>query len=584
MGTKHSSYVARSCAGARAVPILAAVPVVASVLAVLLAVAPVSCSDHGARRLNVLLISIDSLRADHLDCYGYRSATGAPTSPSLDQFAKEGVLFEHAVSTTSWTRPSHHALFTGMPDLAHGAVNDEKGLSPQCLALPEVLQGSGYSTAGFFSGPYLDAKYGFEKGFDVYENASGVEERIAAELADSIAKIQADPALTPEEKRRRVAAAASAITEDSYHRASTANRVTDRAIRWLEERKGAAAPFFLFAHYFDVHYDFAPPEERYAARFWPDGRRPRINGDDFFLRDDVNAAMPAADLAGVKSYYDGEILWVDEQVGRLLKRVDEIGLRDDTLVVVVSDHGDEFFEHGAKGHRQNLFEPTLEVVTMARLPGKLPAGRRVAPRISLVDVAPTIVDLTGTAAEADKHAAKLAPLLHGMWGRSVLPMVAGVETGDRDCIGFLLNTWQKASEPVDTYALWAGTRKVIVSRRFADDAEQGAPLVRKLHVVERTGRLFDLATDPDEKVDLSKSTAPADLAALARFDATFAADGPLGRLLATFEIGPSPPPLTEVEQEMLKKLGYAQAVAPPPQLPRGTKLEASLLPLPRFPR
>ena len=479
----------------------------------------------------MLLISIDSLRADHLDCYGYRSATGAPTSPSLDQFAKEGVLFEHAVSTTSWTRPSHHALLTGMPDLAHGAVNDEKGLTLQAVVLPEVLQAAGYSTAGFFSGPYLDAKYGFEKGFDVYEERVG-RRRIAA---GSPTRRGSGGAGAPPEGVT-LSAAPSRHLEDSCHRAD-AGRVADRAIRWLDQQKGAAAPFFLFAHYFDVHYDFAPPEERYAARFWPDGRRPRINGDDFFLRDDVNAAMPAADLAGVKSYYDGEILWVDEQVGRLLKRVDELGLREDTLVVVVSDHGDEFFEHGAKGHRQNLFEPTLEVVTMARLPGKLPAGRRVAPRISLVDVAPTIVDLTGTTAQADRGAARIAPLAHGMWGRSVLPLVAGVETGDRDCLGFLLNTWQKAAEPVDTYALWTGSRRGGRHRAASWTTPNQALARPALHVVERTGRLFDLAADPGGRGRPLESPArPAGGAR--RFDATFAARTDRSvACFSTFEIG-----------------------------------------------
>ncbi len=580
MGTKPPSYAGRACAPARSrrrfAPLLAAA-------AVLLALPLALCERRGERRVNVLLISIDSLRADHLGCYGYRSATGAPTSPNLDQLAKEGILFEHAVSTTSWTRPSHHALFTGLIDLAHGAVNDEKGLTPQCVALPEILQGAGYSTAGFFSGPYLEVKYGFERGFDRYEDASGVAALDAA-TDEEIRKIQADAELSPEKKQARIRDVMSRHVEDSYHRASSANRVTDRAIRWLDEQRGKAAPFFLFAHYFDVHYDYAPPEERYAARFWPGGQRPRISGDDFFLRDDVNAAMSAADLAGVKSYYDGEVLWVDEQVGRLLKRVDELGLRDDTLVVVVTDHGDEFFEHGAKGHRQNLFEPTLAIATLARLPGRLPAGRRVAPRISLVDVAPTIVDLTGTAAEAEKSAAKLAPLVHGMWGRSLLPLVAGEEKGDRDCIGYLLDTWQKPGEPVDTYALWTGTRKVVVTRRFADDAVQGAPLVRKLHIVERAGAIFDLAADPGETRDLSKSGAAADAVAIARFDATFAADGPLRRLLATFEIGPPPPPLSASQRELLKKLGYVQGDEAPSPLPKGTKLERSLLPLPQFPR
>jgi arylsulfatase A-like enzyme len=588
MGTDAPSYGRILCERARRIaPLALLAATLACALGIALGLA--SCSGRHDRRLNVILVSIDSLRADHLDGYGYRSATGEPTSPNLDQLAKEGVLFEHAVSTTSWTRPSHHALLTGLPDLAHGAVDDAIGLSKQRVELAEVLANAGYTTAGFYSGPYLSDHYGFGKGFDTWKNVSGVDEQVDATILELVKKLQEDLTLSDETRQKLRDEGIAAAVEDGYHRAETADKVSDAAISWLDGRKGAADPFFLFVHYFDVHYDFAPPQERYAARFWPGNRRPRINGDRFFDNADIHAGMDPNDLAGVKSYYDGEILWVDEQLGRLLKRIDELGLRDDTAIVVVSDHGDEFFEHGAKGHRQNLFGSTTNVVTIFRVPGRLPEGRRVASRVSLVDVAPTIVELTGAQKEADA----LAPpsgndgrdlgLVHGMWGRSVLPLLSGEERGDRDGLGFLTNRWQDMNHPVDTWALWTGSLKVVVSQRYERKLDaNGNPLPMK--VIERRGLVFDLATDPGELHDLAASNSPAVAAAIARFDLAFGPAGKLARLVATFEAGAPPPPLAATKAALLQKLGYTQNSQPPQKLPPGTKLKELLPPPPTFPR
>ncbi len=510
-----------------------------------------SSRGRAARRCNVVLVSIDSLRADHLGCYGYPAGSGAPTSPHLDRLASEGVLFEHAQSTTSWTMPSHHALFSGRPDLAHGAVSDENGPTLQRVDLAQVLADAGYATAGFFSGPYLDPRYGFGGGFELYEN------------------------LGPED-------------ELSSHQASSAKRVSDRAIGWLDDHARAEPPFFLFLHYFDVHYDYSPPEEGYARRFWPGGRRPRIGGDGFFENAEIHAGMEADDLAGVVACYDGEILWTDEQVGRVLDRLEALHLADDTLVVVVSDHGDEFFEHGAKGHRQNLFEPTLHVALIARLPGRLPAGRRVPQRVSIVDVAPTVLDLCGALEKADFHAAdakELHPgdLDHGMWGRSVLPLVDGRERADRDCLGFLANRWQDPDHAVDTWALWTGSTKVVVSKRYDWIRDEAGAKVG-LKTIERTGRVFDLARDPGELHDLAASRDPAAAAAIARFDAVFAESSALSRVTAALEAGPPPAPLTEAQRLALEQLGYTAGSTPPPRLPPGTRLKQRLPPMPQFPR
>ena len=549
-----------------------------------------NCSREPPRRPNVVLISLDSLRPDHLGCYGYRSRTGAPTSPRLDRFAGEGVLFERAVSTTSWTMPAHHALFAGLPDLAHGAVADENGPTPRRVQLAQVLSDAGFATAGFFSGPYLDPRYGFGGGFDVYENASGVEEA-APEVPPDAPPASGRDGRDGEgagEPRDAVSRSVAQL-EASYHRASSARRVSDRGLKWLDERRRADAdqPFFLFLHYFDVHYDYAPPEEGYARRFWPGGRRPRLDGDDFFENPEIRAGMDPADLEGVVSYYDGEILWTDEQVGRVLDRLDALDLADDTLVVVVSDHGDEFFEHGAKGHRQNLFGTTLDIALILRLPGRLRAGRRVEQRVSIVDVAPTVLDLAGALARADFHAPEAVALdpsllVHGMWGRTLVPMIEGREREDRDCLGFLANRWQDREHPVDTWALWSGAMKVVVSQRYERVREaDGEP--GRLRPVERAGQVFDLARDPGEMADLAAGGDRAAEAAIARFDDTFSAEGALFRLVSQLPAGAPPAPLTPAQASRLAELGYAAPAAAAP-LPPGTRLWQLLPPPPRFPR
>jgi hypothetical protein len=226
---------------------------------------------------------------------------------------------------------------------------------------------------------------------------------------------------------------------------------------------------------------------------------------------------------------------------------------------------------------------------MFRVPGRLPEGRRVASRVSLVDVAPTIVELAGAEKEADALAPTLGSggrdfgLVHGMWGRSVLPLISGQERGDRDCLGFLANRWQDADHPVDTWALWTGSTKVVVTRRYERGRDaNGDPL--PMRTLEHHGLVFDLAADPAEAKDVATSKSPAVEAAITRFDRIFGPTGSLAQLDASFEAGPPPPPLTEAQRSIMLGLGYLQNGDPPPRLPPGTKLKERLPPPPTFPR
>lgn len=333
---------------------------------------------------DVVLISIDSLRPDHLGAYGYPRET----SPVLDALASEGVLFRDAVSTSSWTLPAHAALFTGLFDSAHGLLRDEGRLAPAHRTLAELLADAGYRTGGFYGGPYLDPTFGLDQGFEEWVSCM----------------TRLPEAMEPQEARREARGGV-----DRAHADVTGPRTVQSVRAWLAESD--ERPFFLFVHLWDVHYDYIPPPG-YAERFDPDYRGD-LDARRFARNPAIRADMPARDLEHLIALYDGEILFTDEIVGRILAAVAESGRLEDALVVVTADHGDEFFEHGGKGHRRTLFEEVVRIPLVIRLPGREAAGRVVDEPVRLVDVLPTVLAAAGVGAPAHVQGRDLGPLLRG---------------------------------------------------------------------------------------------------------------------------------------------------------------------------
>jgi arylsulfatase A-like enzyme len=332
--------------------------------------------DPSKPRRNVVLISLDSLRADHVGAYGYKR----DTSPRFDRFAKDGVLFRNAISTSSWTLPTHLTMFTGRSQVSHGVVVDTLVLSTAVPTLGEIFKDAGYATAGFVSGPYVGGHYGYARGMDTYTDFSaswgkGAEARAAI--------------LSP--------------------------TINEKALAWLDERaaegREAKEPFFLFLHYFDIHYDFVPPAP-YDKMFDPDYTG-TMDGRFFIERDDVHAKMDPRDLEHILALYDGEIRFTDEHVGRILDRLKALGLDDDTVVLITADHGDEFFEHGNKGHHRTVYDEVLRIPFALRLPGGEHAGKTVDEQVSLLDVFPTLLDAAGFRVPSDVEGESLAAWLRG---------------------------------------------------------------------------------------------------------------------------------------------------------------------------
>ena len=306
---------------------------------------------------NVLLVSIDSLRPDHLHSYGYERET----SPTIDALAREGTRFNTVVAPTPWTLPSHLTLLTSLPPEAHGVVRDGLRIRRrETTFLAQVFWRAGYTTGGFVSGPYLDADNGFSHGFDHYDDYT-------------VAK----------------------MNFEASHHSVTSPGLLRIVSKWLSEwdRSGHRRPFFIFLHMWDVHYDYTPPPP-YDTMFDPDYRGD-IDGVNFVHNDRVSPDMDPRDLAHVIALYDGEIRFTDFNLGKVLDALRTMGVLDDTIIVVTADHGDEFFEHGHKGHAKVLYDETLLVPLVIRFPRRVPAGKAVDAQVRLMDVAPTILSLAG---------------------------------------------------------------------------------------------------------------------------------------------------------------------------------------------
>ncbi len=333
-----------------------------ALLASLLALSGCHAGGRAVEVDTVVLISIDSLRADHVGVLGY----GRPTTPTIDSLAERGIVFTRAYSTTSWTLPAHVSMLTGLEAEAHGVVGIKSTIPASIRTIAERAKRSGVETAGVYSGPFLQPAFGFDRGFRTYADCSGIDHDGGGGGVDWVDR------------------------PDNHRIAHT--RVTNPCVRREVEAWAKGAPRegkrFLFVHLWDVHYDYAPPPG-YAEVFDPDYR-----GDTDFSNLTGNPAiapqMSPRDLRHLLALYDGEIRWTDDTIAGILADLDAAGLLRRSVVVVTSDHGDEFFDHGGKGHQATLYEEVLRVPLVVAWPGGPAIARRSDEVVSLVDVAPAI--------------------------------------------------------------------------------------------------------------------------------------------------------------------------------------------------
>jgi arylsulfatase A-like enzyme len=362
--------------------------------------------DRGAPLVIVYLV--DTLRADHLGLYGY----ARDTDPALRAFAGDAVVFDTAIASSSWTKPSVASLFTSLLPGEHRCVQFYTPLDAGFVTLAERLRERGYATGAVVANRLVHAKDGgFDQGFAYF--ASPPEPQTAAEAVDE-------------------------------------------ALRFLDARRGL--PTFLYVHTLDPHTPYAPPAP-FDRRFGPAPTPERPASEPYhYLRPE--------DLARLVDQYDGEIAYGDREFGRLVGALRARGLYDRALIVFLSDHGEEFLDHGGWVHGHTLFDELVRVPLAVKFPGGRHAGRRVSRQVQLVDVMPTILGAQGMALPRPPEVAGLP--LEESFGPGGPERPAVLETKYREHVA---------------YGARAGGRKYV---------RQVHPRPREL--------FFDLSRDPGERL------------------------------------------------------------------------------------
>ena len=317
-----------------------------------LALAGAGCAPEADPPRNLIVVSIDTLRADGLGCYG----NPRPTSPAIDGLAAAGVVFDDASAPSPWTKPSHASLLTGLFPSRNGAVSMESAIRDEVPHLASWLGDRGFETAAVVNSQWLSS-HGLERGFRHFEAIEYVQGR------------------------------------------REGSPVSEAAVRWLESRN-RESPFFLMVHYMDVHSDYASLP-RYEQMFVEpyDGE---FTGETRQLYRVAERALQPdeRDLRHLRNLYDAGVRQLDDQIGKLLEYLRGEGLLDDSILVITSDHGEEFFEHGNVIHGFTQFQEVVRVPLIFHGPGVAAGGRDATPA-SLIDVMPTALGLLGVPSPAE---------------------------------------------------------------------------------------------------------------------------------------------------------------------------------------
>ena len=329
---------------------------------------------------NIVLIVVDTLRADHLGCYGY----ARPTSPHIDRLAAEGTLFERCESNAAWTFPACVTLFTGVGPLVHGCTQGDEEIPRSLETLGELLGRAHYNCAAVISNPALYGAFGFGRGF-------------AALRYDDFTILHGDPLIGPDPAQADV----------PVNEMVSSDLVTHRALGLVAQLRRQRGPFFLFLLYFDVHDRYMPPRP-HDTRFDPGYTGP-VDGRGM---EALRHAVPSGrDLAHLESLYDGEIAWTDAAIGQLLRGLDDAVDPRNTLVVLVADHGEAFGEHGCMLHGNSAHVEETRTPMIWRWPGVVRPGRRVDVPVSNADVLPTLAEVAGRDVDRRVQGRSLWPAL-----------------------------------------------------------------------------------------------------------------------------------------------------------------------------
>jgi len=421
---------------------------------------------------NILIYLVDCLRPDHLPFFGYEKNT----APHMEEFSRQGIVFRNAYAQGSWTRPSVGALFTGLYPFLHRAINLKSGLGSEFTTLAEVLQEKGFYTIGISSNAGIKEFFNFHQGFSSFK----------------------------------------------YHPKQdngSSSVLNEYAFSELRKKK---MPFFLYIHTMDAHRPYmiadefkpdmpsVPPEKR---RMVPLNRREK-GGDKGSL----------VDLDRVIAQYDATISQNDKSFGDLIREMKELGLYDRTLIILMSDHGDEFYDHGGFAHGSTLYQEVLRQLLVIKLPGQVLAGREIRENVQEIDIFPTLLDLLGE------------PLPDFLLGRSMKDLLFHPATVER---------------PFHD-AVFAETREDLVLKSMIDGRWKIIHRGKEWTLNPKEYELYDLQEDPSEKENLIYRNPVATHYLMSKFKRWVENQ----KLLAHFSKEGLEKELTEKEIEELKALGY----------------------------
>ena len=397
-------------------------------------------------RKNIILISLDTLRADHLSCYGYNR----PTSPTIDSLAKDSALFLNTFASSPWTLPSHLSIMTALNTINHQVYNKEMKLDPSVPTLAELIKSKGFYNTALTGGGYVSGFYGFHKGFESYR-----------------------------------------VTENALGR-DGAERLWEAASRWIDDNK--AKSFFLFLHTYQIHdpYDSPPPYNEWFAEpgDTPSGLSPgrlRLHKENRF------EPLPESTRRDFINLYDGEIRYTDQVLIKpLLEKLRGLDLYDRTMIILTSDHGEEFYEHKGWLHNHTVYNEAIKVPLIIKFFGSRYAGRKVEEYVRSVDIMPTVLEELGI-----KYSER------NMDGRGLPGLLKEGEDyrsrKERVFISDLGSHAEGQATPMKV-SLNQGHVKLIVNERFSpEDLKYYSFPPPPLAETE----LFDLSSDPGENNNLA---------------------------------------------------------------------------------
>jgi len=436
---------------------------------------------------HVILVSLDTLRADRLGAHGH----GGGLSPAIDAFAAEAVLFEQHFAAAPTTLASHTSLMTGNHPHTHGVPSNGTRVHVDNLMLAEALGGAGYRSAAFLGASPLSSRTGFQQGFEVYDEVTGL------------------------------------LDDGSERRTRPGGQVNEAFFAWLDGRGDDAAPLFVFLHYFDVHSPYIPPPSARTAEVWrqiPDaGSFEHIRATRRLLSEgDPDEARRHSDALEV--LYEEGIRYVDYVMKHLFAGLRERGLLDPSIVILTADHGEAFDAHDEYwNHGYTVYDASIHVPLIVRMPGGKGGGRREARLLSNIDVFPTLLELLGQPARS-VEGQSFAPLLRGEPMPSRTPVFAEAT-----------KPWTPMGEP------WRN-----------DPRQRGIRTEHHKYIHDPTGdeqELYDLSADPAEQDNRSGAADLRDV------------QSELTHQLRRWRESARPLPTIDVESahiEALRALGYVE--------------------------